>query len=260
MAKQDLGDILGMMFGGRYIILLMSLFSIYTGLIYNEMFSVGELNALGGPWARRACRAGRRAAPGATSEQRGRALPAPRSHARACCSLLRPVPFSLARPPAGAPCPRPALTPPPPPPPSAPAPAVTTLFGTTRFACATNHKLTDAVAIQMKPELCPSAFTTGLDMTVGWVGGVRVWGGDWGGVVVGGRGVAWWKAARAGEPAAQPGACWWVGGWRVAGRVLADAPPRPPPTPPCAPRRPPAAPLCLAWTPPGTAPAPSCSS
>ncbi len=42
MAKQDLGDILGMMFGGRYIILLMSLFSIYTGLIYNEMFSVGE--------------------------------------------------------------------------------------------------------------------------------------------------------------------------------------------------------------------------
>ncbi|EFN56991.1 hypothetical protein CHLNCDRAFT_34870 [Chlorella variabilis] len=82
MAKQDLGDILGMMFGGRYIILLMSLFSIYTGLIYNEMFSV-----------------------------------------------------------------------------------VTTLFGTTRFACATNHKLTDAVAIQMKPELCPSAFTTGLDMT-----------------------------------------------------------------------------------------------
>ena len=40
--KHDLGDILGMMFGGRYIILLMSIFSIFTGLIYNEMFSVGE--------------------------------------------------------------------------------------------------------------------------------------------------------------------------------------------------------------------------
>nr|GEW93131.1 V-type proton ATPase subunit a3 [Tanacetum cinerariifolium] len=39
-ANKKLGDIMEMTFGGRYVILLMSLFSIYTGLIYNEFFSV----------------------------------------------------------------------------------------------------------------------------------------------------------------------------------------------------------------------------
>ncbi|XP_062176577.1 V-type proton ATPase subunit a3 [Alnus glutinosa] len=39
-SSQKLGDIMEMMFGGRYCILMMALFSIYTGVIYNEFFSV----------------------------------------------------------------------------------------------------------------------------------------------------------------------------------------------------------------------------
>ncbi|KAJ8450916.1 hypothetical protein Cgig2_032541 [Carnegiea gigantea] len=40
LASKKLGDIMEMMFGGRYVIMMMAVFSIYTGLIYNEFFSV----------------------------------------------------------------------------------------------------------------------------------------------------------------------------------------------------------------------------
>ncbi|XWS21008.1 hypothetical protein CRYUN_Cryun30bG0018000 [Craigia yunnanensis] len=39
-STQKLGDITEMIFGGRYVIMMMALFSIYTGFIYNEFFSV----------------------------------------------------------------------------------------------------------------------------------------------------------------------------------------------------------------------------
>ncbi|CAJ2679343.1 unnamed protein product [Trifolium pratense] len=40
LSSQKLDDITEMTFGGRYIIFMMALFSIYTGFIYNEFFSV----------------------------------------------------------------------------------------------------------------------------------------------------------------------------------------------------------------------------
>ncbi|KAL3640936.1 V-type proton ATPase subunit a2 [Castilleja foliolosa] len=40
LSRQKLGDIMEMLFASRYAVMMMALFSIYTGLIYNEFFSV----------------------------------------------------------------------------------------------------------------------------------------------------------------------------------------------------------------------------
>merc|ERR550525_33433 len=48
--KRNVSEIFNFFFGGRYIIFLMSIFSIYTGLIYNDVFSK-SLNIFGSHWS-----------------------------------------------------------------------------------------------------------------------------------------------------------------------------------------------------------------
>jgi V-type H+-transporting ATPase subunit a len=49
LAAIKLNELIDTCFGGRYVLLLMGMFSVYTGLLYNEMFSVA-INLCGSNW------------------------------------------------------------------------------------------------------------------------------------------------------------------------------------------------------------------
>lgn len=49
-AQKEMSEIFKIFYGGRYIVFLMSIFSIYTGLIYNDVFSK-SLNIFGSHWS-----------------------------------------------------------------------------------------------------------------------------------------------------------------------------------------------------------------